>query len=409
MFKSFFSLLGQVVKLFSKQESLTEVESTETLSDELKQESSEHKSAQAKEGVLEQAGVELEVDDVNVLSGDWGSAVPQRASALFPETLPSMRKSERSETQGKLLYGAEGLAELNDRETPSPDSLFAEAQADLEPQPPPEKPERPFPKSEAPILIPSIPTAPKPTHYNAQVQVGRLMRPDAEPPPPMVDPTRPPEVLHSGKRGRRRMIQSREEGTLGFDEGSDLKGGRTFQRNLNSPPRGGSVGIEHPAYHDPRGERGASSRAQYMVGTGQFGVTPESDPIPSGPLNRGADVMIRQTSIHELSPPPLKPKPVRFAKGNYLRFWGNYSAQPSYLHFGSLVRSERFIQLLPVWYNELDDLEDEAREEWAHLDDESPLEGEADWRRLLNPTMSSPIDFLLHRDRAEQLSLLTRI
>ena len=99
---------------------------------------------------------------------------------------------------------------------------------------------------------------------------------------------------------------------------------------------------------------------------------------------------------------------MRFTKGNYLRFWGNYSAQPNYLHFGSLIRSERFIDLLPIWHDELDELEEEAREEWSHLDGEAPFEGEADWRRLLNPTMSSPIDFLLHRDRVEQLSILPR-
>ena len=120
------------------------------------------------------------------------------------------------------------------------------------------------------------------------------------------------------------------------------------------------------------------------------------------------DKMGIQTKFLEKDAPPLKPKPVRFKRGNYLRFWGNYSAQPHYLHFGSLIRSERFIQLLPTWHHELDDLEEEAKEEWAYLDEGIPHEGEADWRRLLNPTMSSPIEFLIHRDRVEQIAILPR-
>ncbi len=406
MFKSLFSLLGQVVRLFSNNEQSEAEQLSEDNQEENAVQDSESDIGQSDDLLLAQAGIELEVEDVGILSGDWGNSIPQRASALFPQTLPALSTSEDSDDQ----HQPHSPEQILERATPSPDSLYEEARADLKPRTPHPKPDRPLPKSELPEPLPMVPTAPSSPHYSAQVQVGRLVKQDPEPPQVSNVPQRPPEVVHSGKKGRRRMIQSLDHHRIDLDRQGQLENSGREVQDLPPPPRGfhPSQSERAASYHDPKGDRGATSRVQFNDTLRQPGVFLESNPIPTGPINRGAEALIKQTSIHEMSAPALKPKPVRFKKGNYLRFWGNYSAQPSYLHFGSLIRSERFIQLLPVWYNELDELDAESREEWSHLEDESPLEGEADWRRLLNPTMSSPIDFLLHRDRAEQLSILPR-
>ena len=400
MFKSLFSLVGQVIKLFSKGESKDnyaesndDQEENSTLNDP--QEFSEtHTNEENPFGI--------EVEEVEVFSDDWGGNVPQRASTLFPQTLPK----PESETP-KVKLDPDSIKSLDDRDTPSPEALFDQANADIVPRQPPEKPDRPFPKSVQVAPLPIVPRAPSTQHYNTHVKVGRLVKQDPEPKPSIKNLSREPEVIHSGKKGRRRLIQPMQQGAQWDQQDPRLI---RDQRPLPPPPRATKNGFnDNISYHDMSGERGASSRAQYnqQESFGQVNIFSNPE-LPEEPINRRRLSAQVASSLADLSPPPLKPKPVRFKSGNYLRFWGNYSAQPSYLHFGSLIRSERFIELLPIWYNELDELETEAKEEWAHLEDDSPLEGEADWRRLLNPTMHSPIEFLLHRDRVEQINLLPK-
>ena len=403
MFKSLFSLFGQVIKIFSgfeKRDFERKDDSNDTNTDD----TSTHAEVDSVEGSdPSDSPLQFDVEDVKVLSGDWGNSVPQRASALFPQTLPKLvpQTSELEEPDPTIVK------EVTDRETPSPDRLFAEARADLVPSEPLERPDRPLPKSVMPEALPVIPPAPSSQHYSAHVQVGRLMKQDPEPPAEYPKLNRPPEIIHSGKKGRQRLIQSLYDQNPHHNYQPHSRGAWDHNQ-LPPPPRG----VQRPvnpnvAYHDIEGDRGASSRVQYANSSfNQVDVFSDNQ-LPEHIINRGLRPAA-PTSLLELAPPPLKPKPVRFKHGNYLRFWGNYSAQPSYLHFGSLIRSERFIELLPIWYNELDELETEAHAEWSYLEDESPLEGEADWRRLLNPTTHSPIEFLLQRDRIEQINLLPR-
>ncbi len=400
MFKSLFSLVGQVLRLFSKEESKESYAQSHADIDEhnLEQVSEQDHSAEAFDNPFG-----LEVEEVEVFSDDWGGVVPQRASALFPQTLPKLEAS-----QPDIIEDPQEIKTLSDRDIPSPEAFFDQASADLAPKLPPEKPDRPLPKSVQPDPLPVVPKAPSAIHYNTHVKVGRLVKQEPEEPKqPIQNFSREPEVIHSGKKGRRRLIQPMEQGAQWGEQDPRLV---RDQRPLPPPPRATKSGFNDSlSYHDLAGERGATSRAQYnqQEPFGQVNIFSNPE-LPEEPINRRSLSAQVASSLADLSPPPLKPKPVRFKSGNYLRFWGNYSAQPSYLHFGSLIRSERFIELLPIWYNELDELETEAKEEWSHLEDESPLEGEADWRRLLNPTMNSPIEFLLHRDRVEQINLLPK-
>lgn len=404
MFKSLFSLFGQVMRIFSSVED-TVATSKNDLDKGLIEETPQKRGSLILDDETSTTDpLHLEVDEVNVLSGDWGESVPQRASALFPQTLPKLAPKPIAVDESNQF----DVQEVNDRSTPSPEQLFEEATADLTPKEPPQKPDRPLPKSVLPETLPVVPPAPSSKHYSAHVQVGRLVKQDPEP-PDVPKLTRPPEIIHSGKKGRRRLIQSLNDKQSGHRaENHHYARNASNQHNLPSLPRGVNIPQDSDvSYHDIEGERGASSRAQYgQEGFGQVNVFSNPE-LPKHPINSGIRSGL-PNSLVELSAPPLKPKPVRFKRGNYLRFWGNYSAQPSYLHFGSLIRSERFIELLPIWYNELDELENEAKAEWSHLEDDSPLEGEADWRRLLNPTSHSPIEFLLHRDRVEQINLLPR-
>ena len=401
MFKSLFSLVDQVFKLFSRKESKENYAEIDEDSDDLT--STDQTDQAVDTSSINDHPFGIEVDEVEVFSDDWGGHVPQRASALFPQTLP---KSEAN-TQ-KVAVDPDEIKSLEDRDTPSPEALFDQANADIIPQTPPEKPDRPFPKRVQAEPLAIIPPAPSTQYYNTHVKVGRLVKQDPEPKPTIQNLSREPEIIHSGKKGRQRLIQPMQQGAQWAHQ-TDPRLTRD-QRPLPPPPRATKSGFnDNVSYHDLSGERGASSRAQYNQeeSFGQLNIFSNPE-LPEEPINRRRLSAQVASSLADLSPPPLKPKPIRFKSGNYLRFWGNYSAQPSYLHFGSLIRSERFIELLPIWYNELDDLENEAKEEWAHLEDESPLEGEADWRRLLNPTIHSPIEFLLHRDRVEQINLLPK-
>lgn len=423
MFKSLFSLVERVVSIFTtKQSNTSEKQETEQSDTDESTHHNREAALNAEEtgpSSFEVNGLALEVDEVDVFDEDWGGRIPQRASALFPQTIPS-RKEDFEPITGPVHIGigrgTPNLSEVRGRQTPSATQLFTEAEADLKPTTQPDRPQRPYPQYKPVPEEPVVQPVPPERQYSAYVQVGRLMKQDPAPPPPPPSYHDHPPVIHRPpRRARQRLIQP-----IGAGRDHDAlepmeQGAYRDRRNapLPPPPRGIAVSGEESApmaYHDIHGERGAISRSQVMSPYDDFDhqVSPElelSTPNLNGPINNGGLLgALRPTT----APPTLKPKPVRFTKGNYLRFWGNYSAQPSYLHFGSLIRSERFIDLLPVWHNDLDELEEEAREEWSYLDSETPFEGEADWRRLLNPTMSSPIDFLLHRDRVEQLSLLPR-
>lgn len=431
MFKSLFRLVGRVVDLFTG--SNIPVNDPELLKaqESLKEGSEAH--AEIDEGDLPDVGdvqrgrdnneLEIETDEIEMFAEDWGGQIPQRASALFPQTIPQRARGEQDTksppSEAQLRHDIRSLEEVQGRNTPSAHELFTEAEANIKPNPPPPRPDRPYPQ-------PYQPNEPEPTvgnasssprQYRADVQVGRLMK--HEPPPRKPAPyghVEPPrevvEIHRPPKRARRRMAQGAsfagtERDLVHFGESGS---GGGYQ--LPPPPRGFSGGnAQAPlAYHDLQGDRGATSRSQQLDPYQVSQISPPQQSFQPIELNQPA---LHNSSLFErlrptTPPPALKPKPIRFKEGNYLRFWGNYSAQPHYLHFGSLIRSERFIDLLPIWHDELDELEVEAREEWSHLDSDLPFEGEADWRRLLNPTMSSPIDFLLHRDRVEQLTILPR-
>ena len=419
MFKSLFSLVGRVVSLFTTAQNASgEKRKTENDEESVNAKGVESSGVSSDEPKVETDELELEVDEVDVFNEDWGGKIPQRASALFPQSIPT-RAEPFDLSSGPITMeigrNAPKLSEVKGRQTPSATQLFTEAEADIKPMSQPERPYRPYPQPHQPVPAePVVQAAPPERQYSAYVQVGRLMKQDPPPPKPAQSNAHESPVIHrSHKRSRRRFIQP-----LGQPPNADavvpLEQGAYRERRgaqMPPPPRGVSWGGEEDspmAYHDVHGERGAISRSQVVTSHSDSEINPQlqlQPPELHSPINTGGLL----ESLRPTTPPPsLKPKPVRFTKGNYLRFWGNYSAQPSYLHFGSLIRSERFIDLLPIWHDELDELEDEAREEWSHLDGEADFEGEADWRRLLNPTMSSPIDFLLHRDRVEQLSLLPR-
>lgn len=347
----------------------------------------------------------FDVEEVNALS-DWDGPIPARHSSLFPQSRPTAHPPSSRPSDKDPNSTVDPIA-ISHRDTPSAAQLFHEAEAQLNPQPPPSPPDRPLPKPVELHQESFIPQAGNP--YNVHVQVGRVMKREEPPPPerPQIDfASRIPDSRAS-TGGKRRLIQPLAPGERAQRTSLDHAFASEPQRAWGAS-QSGEWGQAAQAYHDLGGERGATSRAQYSeVTPAQSGWGEDLNSVSSPHILSPRVSHVEFSGMRPASP-PLKPKPIRFKKSNYLRFWGNYSAQPSYLHFGSLIRSERFIQLLPAWHDELDELEEEARSEWAHLDDQSPHEGEADWRRLLNPTMSSPVEFLLHRDRVEQLNLLPR-
>ena len=359
---------------------------------------------------------EFELNEVDVLSSEWGGQIPHRHSPLFP------RAPARASNDAKDHATPKRGSELLERDTPSAQDLFNESERLMTPQPPAQR------VTSYPRATPKIETAPhtvgdlstrdsQAPHEQDPSVVGRLMK--REPPPQdypdykdihrdaksseadlLMEPHRPHQVMS-------------EYGTYALNPADD-ESHLTSAAHLGEPGSEASSESDYAsiAYHDVLGERsGGVMRIGRRRGASQdtprdFNVVTPRSSLSDLSLDPGLSAAASSPVRVDRPTPRLTPKPIRFKEGNYLRFWGNYSAQPSYLHFGSLVRSERFIDLLPIWYHDLDDLEQEAQKEWEYLEGEIPSEGEADWRRLLNPTLSSPIDFLLHRDRLEQIQML---
>ena len=280
------------------------------------------------------------------------------------------------------------------RSTPSAQELFTEAEASLAPPaiPPPEI-DLPSPYISPPPSAPTLPDRPK--SFQTRVQVGRLMKP-AEPEKPRagwIGGIPPPPRAANNRKETMRLITPLD----GDHYAEEIVQRSSQYANSSYGPMSADIpeqsGIN---YHDIDGERSASPRV--VINADLDGA------------KQGYELIERQNfgiaqSIHERVAPKLKPLPVRFKKGDYLRFWGNYSAQEQYLHFGSLVRTSRITDIVPVWWDHLETLETEAKSEWEEADDDEE-EGSADWRRLLMPVESSPINYLIQQDRLDQMSRL---
>ena len=281
MFKSLFSLVDQVFKLFSRKESKENYAEINENSDDLANENQADQSVDTYSITDHPFGIEVE--EVEVFSDDWGGRVPQRASALFPQTLPK----PESGTQD-LTVDPNEIKTLEGRDTPSPEALFDQASADIIPQTPPEKPDRPFPKRVQPEPLPIIPPAPSAPYYNTHVRVGHLVKQDPEPKPTIQNLSREPEIIHSGKKGRQRLIQPVQQGAQWANNHHDSRLTRD-QRPLPPPPRATKSGFnDNISYHDLGGERGASSRAQYnqQEAFGQLNIFSNPE-LPVEPINRG--------------------------------------------------------------------------------------------------------------------------
>ena len=431
MFNSLFSLVGRVLALFvgapqagdSNQGEAAGQGAEEQTQDEITQEvTSQSGRDEAQLLSEEDAHAELdhiEVDEVEMLSSDWDGQIPKRHSTLFPQAPSRAPRETTSNTKRTAHVGTQEAQQLSERATPRAHQLFAESERLAQPQPAPQRvtheylqpAQRPEPTAH---VASTIPQGRAYDQVEPQQSFGRVMkrerRDDRYPeysdiltrsatedldPFGHADPRRPNQVMS-------------EHGTypLASDDASGALG-----HTSDGAQRSDYQAVD---YHELSGERiggtfhigGRRKRRMEIDVTREMNVVTPRSSIASLSLSAQPIPSVQSGGVEQRAVPALKPKPVRFQRGDYLRSWGNYSAQPSYLHFGSLVRSERFIDLLPIWYNDLDELEEEARKEWEHLEGELPSEGESDWRRLLNPTMSSPVDFLLHRDRAEQIQML---
>ena len=151
MFNSLFSLVGRVLALFIgapqaeiSDEGETTGRGTEELDEgEVTQESASHAG---RDEVQDLGGGDahaeldhIEVDEVEMLSSDWGGQIPKRHSTLFPQA-PSRTPRERtSNTQRVAHADTREDQQLSERATPSAQQLFAESERLAQPQSAPQR------------------------------------------------------------------------------------------------------------------------------------------------------------------------------------------------------------------------------------------------------------------------------
>ena len=129
MFKSLFSLVERVVSLFKvtqadsdKQDKTKADAEAKSVIAKLGEEKGNTSNGSKDESSSETGELELEVDEVDVFDEDWGGKIPQRASALFPQTIPTHAEPfDLSSGPIKIEIGRAQpkLSEVKGRHTPS--------------------------------------------------------------------------------------------------------------------------------------------------------------------------------------------------------------------------------------------------------------------------------------------------